>query len=119
MRYREPRFPCRRPASLRVGVAAQCWSVEMTNISPNGARLDGAPTLPPQTMVQVSVPPLQALRAVVQWSRDGQVGLRFPAPLSARTLAFLRGTSGHRGGNAALANRLAAHSPPNPDPWRG
>ena len=87
MRFREHRFPCEMPA--RLDHAGRGHAVSVVNISPHGARISGAESLPIGAEVRLSVL-AHLLHAEVRWVRGRLAGLRLSEPLSPATLATIR-----------------------------
>lgn len=93
MRYRPQRYPARTVVKVLHG--AETYPAELTNISATGARLRVPARLPERSQVTLSYLGLR-IAALVVWSGEGQIGLRFIAPIAPSELNALRGAVGGR-----------------------
>ncbi|GAB4262291.1 MAG: hypothetical protein Kow0013_07720 [Pararhodobacter sp.] len=96
MKYREHRYPCDRPVTVRSGELSRPALV--VNVSTHGARLARIDGLRAGERVALHLQGApHPLAADVRWTRGSLAGVRFAAPLDARTIANLRRSVAHRG----------------------
>ena len=74
-RPRMPRIEVDSMVTLREG--ASTFRMRACDISQGGLKLACETTIPPGSDVVVSIPGIEAQRAVVRWSEDGQMGITF------------------------------------------
>ena len=74
---REPRHHVMLSAEISASTSDTVTRHRVKDLSPGGARIDGADSLTPGSTVLVTVGALQAVGATVMWVRESMAGLRF------------------------------------------
>jgi len=87
MKYREHRWPCDYPVTVRV--ASGTLRTEVVNISATGARLGPIDQVVAGDRIILEIVG-QSHAAEVRWQRASLCGLRFIQPISPRDLGLIR-----------------------------
>lgn len=87
MHYREHRWPCDYPVTVRM--ASGALRSEVINISSTGARLSPIDRVVAGDRIVLEIAG-QSHPADVRWQRGGLCGLRFVRPISPRDLGLIR-----------------------------